>query len=104
MKTLFLLPVALLLAGASTAVAQDVRYNFDNQANFASFKTYKWVALKGAAPLNDLVDKQVKASIDAELGRKGLTKATGEEADLFIGYQAAVDTEKEYVSYDTGWG
>ena len=77
MRTLAVLPVALLLAGASTAVAQDVRYNFDKQASFATFKTYKWVALKGAPPLSDLVDRQVKAAVDAELARKGLTRATG---------------------------
>ena len=104
MRTLAVLPVALLLAGASTAVAQDVRYNFDKQASFATFKTYKWVALKGAPPLSDLVDRQVKAAVDAELSRKGLTKATGDDADLYVGYQAAVDQEKEFTSYDTGWG
>ena len=48
MKKVLLLPIALLLAGAGTAAAQDVRYNFDSQANFASFKTYKWVTIKGA--------------------------------------------------------
>jgi hypothetical protein len=104
MRTLAVLPVALLLASASTAVAQDVRYNFDKQASFATFKTYKWVALKGAPPLSDLVDRQVKAAVDAELSRKGLTKATGDDADLYVGYQAAVDQEKEFTSYDTGWG
>jgi hypothetical protein len=104
MRTLAVLPVALLLAGASTAVAQDVRYNFDKQASFAAFKTYKWVALKGAPPLSDLVDRQVKAAVDAELSRKGLTKATGDDADLYVGYQAAVDSEKQFTSYDTGWG
>ncbi len=104
MRTLAVLPVALLLASASTAVAQDVRYNIDKQASFATFKTYKWVALKGAPPLSDLVDRQVKAAVDAELSRKGLTRATGDEADLYVGYQAAVDQEKEFTSYDTGWG
>lgn len=103
-KLLFALPLALLLASASTAGAQDVRYNFDKDANFGSFKTYKWVTLKGANPLSDLVDKQVKASVDAELAKKGLTKSDSDTADLFIGYQAAVDTEKEYTSFDTGWG
>ena len=86
------------------AAAQDVRYNFDKQANFAPFKTYRWVALKGAAPISDLMDRQVKAAVDVELSKKGLTRPTGETADLFVGYQAAVDSEKQYTSYDTGWG
>jgi hypothetical protein len=104
MRILYVLPVALLLTGASTVAAQDVRYNFDSEANFGSFKSYKWVALKGAPPLSDLVDKQIKASVDAELGRKGLAKTDSETADLYIGYQTAIDKEKEYTSYDTGWG
>ena len=104
MKRLFLLPLVLLLASASTALAQDVRYNFDKQANFAAFKTYKWVSIKGAASVGDLADKQIKAAVDAELGKKGLMKTEADTADLYIGYQAAVDTEKQYTSYDTGWG
>jgi hypothetical protein len=95
----------LLLAGSSTALAQDVRFNFDKTANFGSFRTYRWVALKGAQPLSDLVDRQVKAALDVELSKKGLTLAEGNgQADLLIGYQAAIDTEKQYTSFDTGWG
>jgi hypothetical protein len=104
MKRLFAFPLALVLASASTAAAQDVRYNFDKQANFGSFKTYKWVAIKGAQPLSELVDRQVKAAVDAELAKKGLEKSESDAADLYIGYQGAVQTEKEYTSFDTGWG
>ena len=89
---------------ASAAFAQDVRYNFDKGTSFAQFKSYKWVVLKGATPVSDLVDKQIKAAVDAELTKKGLMRSEQETADLYIGYQAAIDTEKEYTSYDTGWG
>jgi hypothetical protein len=94
----------MILTSVNAAIAQDVRFNFDKQANFASFSTYKWVALKGAAPLSDLTDRQIKSVVDVELSKKGLTLATGETADLLIGYQAAVDQEKSFTSYDTGWG
>jgi hypothetical protein len=104
MRTTLALPLAFLLAATGPALAQDVRYNFDKQANFNTYKTYKWVSLKGATPLSDLTDRQVKAVVDAELAKKGLTKSEQETADLYVGYQAAVDTEKEYTSYDTGWG
>ena len=43
------LAFAVLFASAVTASAQDVRYNFDKQANFAQFKTYKWVTAEGRA-------------------------------------------------------
>ena len=104
MKRLLLLPLVLFLAGTSSALAQDVRYNFAKEANFASFKTYKWVSIKSAQPLSDLVDSQIKSAVDAELGKKGLMKTESDNADLFVGYQAAVNTEKQYTSFDTGWG
>ena len=104
MKKRLLLLLALILGGAGTAAAQDVRYNFDSQANFASFKTYKWVTIKGAQKLQDLAERQVMAALDAELAKKGLMKSESDGADLYVGYQAAVSQEKEYTSFDTGWG
>jgi hypothetical protein len=96
--------LVLLLVGPSIAAAQDVRYNFDKQANFGAFKTYKWVVIKGANQLSDLADKQVKAAVDAELAKKGLAKSDSDTADLYVGYQAGIGQEKEYTSFDTGWG
>jgi Domain of unknown function (DUF4136) len=104
MKKLFVLMLGLFLAGTSNALAQDVRYNFDKDANFGAFKTYKWVAMKGAAPLSDLVDKQIKSAVDAELSKKGLTVTEADTADLYVGYQAAVGQEKQYTSFDSGYG
>jgi len=104
MKKLCVLALACLVLGTGVARAQDVRYNFDKSANFAGFKTYKWVVIKGAQQLQDLPDRQVKSAVDAELAKKGLTKSTTDTADLYIGYQAGVSTEKEYTSFDTGYG
>ena len=47
MRKLALLVVMALL-GVRAAAAQDVRYNFDNTADFSKYKTYKWVEIKGA--------------------------------------------------------
>jgi hypothetical protein len=104
MRARLVFPLVFLLASAGTALAQDVRYNFDQEANFSQFKTYKWVAIKGANQLSDLADRQVKAAVDAELAKKGLTKTDADTADLYIGYQAGVGQEKQYTSFDTGWG
>ena len=105
MKRLLVLPLlGLFLASASTVFAQDVRYNFAKEAPFSTFKTYKWVAIKGSQPLSDLVDNQIKSAVDAELGKKGLMKTEADSADLYVGYQAAISTEKQYTSFDTGWG
>jgi len=104
MKRLGLLSIMLLLIAVSSSFAQDVRYNCDKSAPFASYKTYKWVELKDAAKVNDITEKMIKNTIDGELASKGLTKVDGDKADLFIGYQAAVTTEKQFTSYSTDWG
>lgn len=101
-RLVFSTVLVLLVAGA--ALAQDIRYNFDKNADFSKFKTYKWVVLKGASPINDLTERQLKAAVDSELGKKGLSKTDGESADLFIGYQAAIGQEKQFTSFSSDWG
>ena len=103
MKRFFVLSIVTLLLAASS-VAQDVRYNFDKNADFSKFKTYKWVPIKDADKVSDLVDKQIKDAVDAELATKGLTKVEGDDANLYIGYQPAVGQEKQFTSYSTGYG
>jgi hypothetical protein len=96
--------VAVFLLSLTGAVAQDVRYNFDNTEDFSKYKTYRWVDIKGSDHANDLVQKQITAAIDAQLAQKGLTKTDSDSADLYIGYQTAVGTEKQFTSYNSGWG
>ena len=95
--------LALFLLMSSGAVAQDVRYNFDKNTDFAKFKTYKWVVMKETPQVDQLKDKQIKESVDAELAKKGLTKVDADTADLYVAYQAAVGTEKQFTSYNSGW-
>src|SRR6476646_1962450 len=104
MRKFFVLSVATLLLAAGSSLAQDVRYNFDKSTDFSKFKTYKWVPIKHAAKVSDLVDKQIRDAEDAELAAKGLTIVEGDDATLFIGYQPAVGEEKQFNSYSTGWG
>ena len=96
--------VAVLLLTAGSALSQDVRYKFDKTADFSKFKTYVWVAIKNAAPVDDLTDKQIKAALDAQLAQKGLTKVEGDNTDLFIGYQVAVGSQQQLTVYSSGWG
>jgi hypothetical protein len=93
---------ALLFAGS--ALAQDVRYNFDKDADFSKFKTYKWVDIKDAQKPNDIVDKQIRETVDSQLSTKGLSKVDSDDADLYIGYQTAVGAEKQFTSFNSGWG
>jgi Domain of unknown function (DUF4136) len=96
--------VLLVLMILGHAFSQDVRYNFDKDTDFSKFKTYKWVSLKDAAKVNDILDKEIKAAIEKDLAAKGLTKVDADPADLYVAYQAAVGQEKQFTSYGTDWG
>jgi len=94
----------ILLAGflflVAGAYGQDVHYNYDRGANFAAYKTYQWVDLPGRVP-DQLIDRDIKRSIDEQLSQKGLTRVE-KDADLYVGYQAVIDMEKGINL--SGWG
>jgi hypothetical protein len=102
-KINFLLVLGMLLA-TGIASAQDVRYNFDKDTDFSRFQTYKWVTLKDAPKVDNLLDKQIKQSVDEELASKGLQRVDNDSANLYIGYQVGVGQEKQFSSYSSGWG
>jgi hypothetical protein len=89
---------------AALASAQDVGYNYDQQADFTKYKTYRWVTVKDTEPVNDLVTTQIKDAIDRQLATKGLTKVDTDTADLYVAFQVAVDKEKQMTTFDTGYG
>jgi hypothetical protein len=96
-----IIPILLL---AVAGFAQDVRYNFASGQDFSKYKTYKWVQVKGADQLDQIADQQLKSVVDEELAKKGLKSTDSENADLLIGYQVALSQEKQFTSYNTGWG
>ncbi len=100
-RILCIVPILLLMAGM--AAAQDVRFNYDKTADFTKYKTYKWVEI-GTSDKDPLVDPQIRAAIEAEIVKKGLTKTESDTANLYVGYQAAITTEKQINSYSTDYG
>ena len=104
MSKFFLFCVTFLVLITSSALSQDVVFRFDNTADFSKFKTYKWVTLESEAPIEGFTDEQIKAAVDAELVRKGLTKVDGEAADLLIGYQTAEQHQTQYPGIDPDSG
>ena len=104
MKRLSILTFLLLIVGVSVVVAQDVTYNFDQDTDFLKFKTYKWVSIKNAQQVDDIAARQITAAIDAELAKKGLVKTDADNADLYVGYQTAIGSQKQWNAYNTAWG
>jgi len=97
----------LTLLGCMLTPAQDVTTNSMPGADFTKYHAYKWVPIDGAVVPNQIVDAQIKQSIDSQLAAKGLTKTDGDKADLLVGYQISIQQEKQWNAYGTGgmrWG
>ena len=96
--------IAMGLLATTFTLAQDVKYNFMPGTNFSKYHTYKWVSIEGGTHPNQIMDAEIKQAVDAQLVTKGLTKTTDEKADLYVGYQIAVDQEKQWNAYGMGGG
>jgi hypothetical protein len=100
--TAVLAALAVFVLGAGAAVAQDVNVNYVPGTDFSKYKTYKWVEIQGAEKPDQIVDTQIKQAIDKAMVGRGLAKATGDTADLAIGYQVALTQEQQWNAYSTG--
>lgn len=96
--------IGFVLLACGIASAQDVKSNFMPGTDFSKYHSYKWVEIEKGAHPNQIVDAQIKQAVDSQLSTKGLTKTTDDKADLYVGYQIAVDQEKQWNAYGMGGG
>jgi len=94
------LPILLVAA----AMGQQVQYNFDRDADFSKYQTYRWEEHPDSVDVDDLTKRQLGEAFNAELAKKGLTISQPDTADLVLVYQIAVRQEQEITAFDTGWG
>ena len=83
------------LIALGTALAQQVKTDFDHQANFSQYKTYSWQEIK---PANSLWDARIKDAMDAQLAAKGWTQVDS-GGDVAI---VAIKTTQTQRSLQTG--
>jgi Domain of unknown function (DUF4136) len=100
--------LVLALVACSVTFAQDVRTNYMPGTDFSKYHTYAWVNEVQGVPAvggqpDQILDTQVKQAVDSQMAARGFTKAAdGGKADLLLGYQLAVNQEKQINGY--GWG
>ncbi len=91
----------------SLTQGQDVKTNYLPGTDFSKYHTYKWVNEVAGQPVigghpDQILDAQIRQSIDSQLAAKGFTKVDSDKADLFVAYQVALDREKQWTA--SGWG
>jgi hypothetical protein len=105
--------LVLAVVACSVTYAQDVRTNYMPETDFSKYRTYAWVNDVQGVPAvgghpDQILDAQVKEAIDSQMVAKGLTKVEdGSKADLLLGYQLAIDQEKQINGLGNnlgGWG
>jgi len=96
------LVVAAGLAVGVTAFAQDVKVDFDKDANFAALKTFS--VKIGTSWNNPLSEKRVLAEIEQTLVEKGWAKAEGDKADALVVLHGATEKEKTLNTFYSGMG
>src|SRR5246127_1079542 len=90
----------IFLAALGTAFAQQVKTDFDHQANFSQYKTYSWQEIK---PANSLWDARIKSAVDAQLAAKGWTKVDS-GGDVAIVAIKTSHTERTLQTFYDGMG
>lgn len=100
--TSLVMAATLLLCGL--ALGQDVRSNYMPGTDFSKYHSYKWISIEGGQHPNQIMDAEIRQAVDAQLASKGLTKTADEKADLYVGYQIAVDQEKQWNGFGMGGG
>ena len=93
-----------LVCFASAALAQDVRYNYAADVDFAPFKTYKWGVSRAEEKLDSLTDRQLRGAIDNEMQKKGFVRLEGGHTDLKLVYQPSTRKERQITAFHDNWG
>ena len=85
-------PVLLLVFLGACASKVTYQEDFSTSEDFSGYKTYSWhapnkhnVATKNYLN-NDIVDQRIREDIDAQLGSKGFTNVSDDQADFFVNY------------------
>lgn len=84
--------------------AQDVRTNYMPGTDFSKYHTYKWITIGATGGPDQILDAQIRQSIDFQLAAKGFTKVDSGKADLFVGYEVGVTKEREWNANGPGFG
>jgi hypothetical protein len=84
----------------SMAFAQDVKVDFDKDANFGTIKTF---AVKiGTSWNNPLSEKRVVGEIEQSLTEKGWTKTDESKADALVVLHGATQVKKDLNTFYSG--
>jgi hypothetical protein len=101
------LAFALALGAAAACSSVEVHYDYDVEADFSAFRTYAWIpqpastggGAEAARQRNTLLDKRVRAAVDAQMATKGF-RLDEANPDVLVVYHTGLADKVEV----TDWG
>ena len=96
MKNLKFLGVAALAGLLLASCASVAHVEKDETVNFSDYKTYAWVETKEEQEqnANDLVERNVRTAVDAELAKEGW-RLVKNKPDVLLSYDVLVEKRCE---------
>lgn len=101
LKIICLLVSIGLLIGCATVY--DVKYDYDQQTDFAALKTYDWMAVPEKAGMNEFVVQRIKSAVNADLQAKGLILST-DNPDFLIAQHTGKENKVQVTDWGYGYG
>ncbi len=92
----------LMLLACGAARAQKIKVEFDKNVDFANFKTYAWDPTPQAYGKPALA-LAIKAAVDGELTKRGLTKVA-DNPDLYVAMYGGIDSDMAVTYSDFYYG
>ena len=106
MKKLFFVVLLLTAVVLMSCSPISVRTDYDREVSFEKYKTFKWMPApknpkRGSVPVNSLLDKRIRQSVESELAAKGYQVITTGPADALVAYHVGVQTriDVDYYGY-----
>jgi hypothetical protein len=87
----------------SCSTTYGVKYDYDQQANFADLKTFDWMPVPEKSGTNSLVVQRVKNAVNAELKAKGLMM-TSNNPDFLIAQHLGKKDKVQVTDWGYGYG
>jgi uncharacterized protein DUF4136 len=85
----------------TTALAQDVTYDFARATDFTAFETYAWANTNPV--VDELIHQQIVHAVDVQLASKGLRQVElNASPDVLVGYHASVSQPLEVSGRERG--
>ena len=102
MKRYRLAALSIALVAITGCSTLKTSVDYDRSVNFSGYKTFSW---RDSGDIrNPLMAKRIESAVAGELEKKGLTRAAGEEADLWVVAHPRLSKETQITSYNSGWG